>query len=116
MRTKVESEICKRQINPKLRHHCHYTDKYRDATNTICFLKSAILKEIGGIFYNGSIHDYHFIIKELAEKVWIKIYLFRIKYWKIHNLCSFYRKKFKIIGKEAESITKFTSKLKVKAN
>ena len=52
----------------KVRDHCHYTGKYRGAVHSICNLRYKTLTEILVIFHNGSIYDYHFIIKELAEK------------------------------------------------
>ena len=51
-----------------VRDHCHYTGKYRGAAHDICNLRYKIPKEIPVVFYNGSTYDYHFIIKELAEK------------------------------------------------
>ena len=52
----------------KVRDHCHYTGKYRSAAHNICNLRYKIPKEIPVVFHNGSKYDYHFIIKELAEK------------------------------------------------
>ena len=52
----------------KVRDHCHYTGKYRDAAHDICNLRCKIPTEIPLVFHNGSTCDYHFIIKELAEE------------------------------------------------
>ena len=52
----------------KVRDHCHYTGKYRGAAHNICNLRYKTPKEIPVVFHNGSTYDYHFIIKELAEK------------------------------------------------
>ena len=52
----------------KVRDHCHYTGKYRGAAHNICNLRYKIPKEIPVVFQNGSIYDYHFIIKELVNK------------------------------------------------
>ena len=52
----------------KVRDHCHYTEKYRDAARNICNLRYKIPKEIPVVFHNGSTYDYHFVIKVLAEK------------------------------------------------
>ena len=52
----------------KVRDHCHYTGKYRGAAHDICNLRYKIPKEIPVVFHNGSIYDYNFIIKELAEE------------------------------------------------
>ena len=52
----------------KVRDHCHYTGKYRGAAHSICSLKFKVPNEIPVVFHNGSNYDYHFIIKELANK------------------------------------------------
>ena len=51
----------------KVRDHCHYTGKYREAAHSICNLRYKISKEIPVVFHNGSTYDYHFIIKQLAR-------------------------------------------------
>ena len=38
------------------------------SAHDICILRYKIPKEIPVVFHNGSIYDYHFIIKELAEE------------------------------------------------
>ena len=66
--------ICKKEFNKndeknyKVKDHCHYTGKYRGAAHNICNLRYKILKEIPIVFHNGSIYDYHFIIKELVKE------------------------------------------------
>ena len=66
--------ICKKELsnnekkNYKVRDHCHYTGKYRGAAHNICNLRYKVSKEIPIVFHNGSIHDYHFIIKELMKE------------------------------------------------
>ena len=52
----------------KFRDHCLYTEKYKGAAHSICNLRYETLKEVPIIFHSGSTYDYHFIIKELAEK------------------------------------------------
>ena len=52
----------------KVRDHCHYTGKYRGAAHNKCNLNYKIVKEIPVLFHNGSVYDYHFIIKYLARK------------------------------------------------
>ena len=54
--------------NPKIRHHCYYAGKYRDAGHSICNLKYVIPKEITTVFHNGSNYNYHFIIKVLGKE------------------------------------------------
>ena len=66
--------ICKKGFNNndkknyKVRHHCHYTGKYRGAAHNICNLRYKVPKEIPIVFHNGSTYDYHFIIKELVKE------------------------------------------------
>ena len=69
--------ICKKGFNNnnsnnkghrKVRDHCHYTGKYRGATDDICNLRYKIPKGIPVVLHNGSTYDYHFIIKELPEE------------------------------------------------
>ena len=52
----------------KVRDHCHYTGKYRGAAHNICNLRYKVPKGIPVVFHNGSIYDYHFIIKELVKE------------------------------------------------
>ena len=54
--------------NYKVKDHCHYTGKYRGAAHNICNLRYKVPKEIPIVFHNGSIYDYHFIIKELVKE------------------------------------------------
>ena len=66
--------ICKKEFsnnekkNYKVRDHCHYTGKYRGTAHNICNLRCKVSKEIPIVFHNGSIYDYHFIIKELVKE------------------------------------------------
>ena len=53
----------------KVRGHCHYFGKYRGALHNICNLRYKTPKGIPVVFHNGSTYSYHFIIKELADKV-----------------------------------------------
>ena len=50
----------------KVKDHCHYIGKCRDAAHGICNLRYNIPREIPVVFHNGSTYDYHFIIKKLA--------------------------------------------------
>ena len=66
--------ICKKEFDTshkkhhKVRDHCHYTRKYREAVHNICNLRYKIPKKIPIVFHNGSTYDYHFIIKELVKE------------------------------------------------
>ena len=69
--------ICKKEFSTdddnkkyhKVRNHCHFTGTYSDAALNICNLRYKIPKEIPIVFYNRSVHNYHFIIKELAKNL-----------------------------------------------
>lgn len=52
-----ESKYTKDKKNIKVWDHCHYTGEYGDAPHNICNLKYSL------IFLNGSIYNYHFIMK-----------------------------------------------------
>ena len=52
----------------KVRDHCHYTGKWRGVAHSECNLRYNVPKKIPIIFHNGSIYDYHFVIKRLAEE------------------------------------------------
>ena len=68
--------ICKKRFSTdnnnkkyhKVKNHCHYTGKYRGAAYDICNLRHKIPKEMPVVIHNDSTHDYHFIIKELANE------------------------------------------------
>ena len=65
--------ICKKQWNEKnkfklyqkVRDHCHYTGKVREAAHSICNLRYKVKNKIPVIIHNGSKYDYHFITKSL---------------------------------------------------
>ena len=65
---KFENKYLKDKKYYKVRDHYHYTRKYRAAAQSMYNLKYSVPKRIPVVFCNGSIYDYHFIIKELAEK------------------------------------------------
>ena len=54
--------------NQKVRDHCHYTGELRGAAHNICNLRYRLHREIPVTIRIGSICDYHFIIRELAEE------------------------------------------------
>ena len=56
------------KLSKCINYHCHYTGKYRGAAHSICYLRFNVPSEIPVVFHNGSNYDYHFIIKELANK------------------------------------------------
>ena len=72
--------ICKKKINTdkndenafklyhKVRDHCHFTEEFKGAANSICNLRYKTPKKIPIVFYNDSTHDYGFIINQLAKE------------------------------------------------
>ena len=64
----TKSSSLERKKEQTVRDHCHYTGKYRGAAHNICNLRYKVPKEIPIVFHNGSIYDYHFIIKELVKE------------------------------------------------
>ena len=60
---KFEDKHAKDKNYQKVRDHCHYTEEYRGAAQSVNNIKYSIPKEIPIIFHNGSNYDYHFIIK-----------------------------------------------------
>ena len=63
--------ICKKEFSTdkkyrKVRDHCYYIGKSSEAAHNSCNLRCKIPKEIPIAFHNGSVYDYHFIIKQLA--------------------------------------------------
>ena len=65
--------------------------KNRSATHSICNLKFNLPNEIPVVFYNGSNHDYHFIIKESTNE---------------------FEEKFECLGENAEKYKKFSAPIK----
>ena len=74
--TDDDNEIARNKKYHKVRYHCHYTRKGREAADSICNLRCKTPKEIPVVFHNGSTYDYQFIIKQLARESDRKIYYF----------------------------------------
>ena len=62
------TDDCDNEKYKTIRHHCHYTGKFRGAAHSIYNLRYKSSKEIPLVFHNGSIYDYNFIIKQLAKE------------------------------------------------
>ena len=67
--------ICKKRFSTgddnkcyKVWNHCHYTGKYTRSPHSICSLRYKTAKQIPVVFHNGSIYNYHFILKELVKE------------------------------------------------
>ena len=58
----------------------YYIEQYTGPVHSIYNFKYSVPKKIPIAFHNRSSYDYHFIIKELAEKIEKKDYLFRRKH------------------------------------
>ena len=52
----------------KVKDHRHFKGNYGGAAQMICNLRFNVPIEISVVFHNGSNYDYHFIIKQLANK------------------------------------------------
>ena len=67
--------ICKKEFSTdddnkmyhKVRDHCHYIGKIREANHNICNLRYKAPKEIPVVFHNSSTYENHFIINQLAK-------------------------------------------------
>ena len=66
--TKIFKRLYKNLNYWKIRDHCHYGGKYRDAAHSVCHLKFKLPHEISVIFHNGWVYDYYFSKKELANE------------------------------------------------
>ena len=67
-----ECHICLECFKPwdeKVRHHCHYTGKYRGAAHQKCNLWYTIPHYILVVFHNLSGYDAHLFIRELGKKL-----------------------------------------------
>ena len=65
---KIENKYLNYKKYLKVRYYFHYKGEYRGAAHTMCNLKYSVPKKTPIVFHNGSNHDYHFIMKELAEE------------------------------------------------
>ena len=63
-----KNEKKKFKLYQKVRHHCHYTGKFRGAAHSICNLRCKVPYEIPVKIHNGLKYDYHFLIRESAEE------------------------------------------------
>ena len=63
-----KNEKMKYKLYKKVRDHCHYAERFREAAHSICNLNYKVPQEIPVKIHNGSTYDYHFLIKELAEE------------------------------------------------
>ena len=63
-----KEKFCDDNNKKKVRHHCHYTRKFRGAAHSGCNFRYKLPKEIPIVFHNGSTYDYHFTTKKLAEE------------------------------------------------
>ena len=83
----LKINMLKIKQNCKDRDYCHYTDRYSGVVHRIYNLQHSVPKEILIVFHNGSIYDYHFIIKEPAQE---------------------YEKQFNCLGENAEKYLIFS--------
>ena len=52
----------------KIKDHCHYTGKFREAAQSICNLRYKTPKGIPVVFYNGFTYYYHFTVNQLTKE------------------------------------------------
>ena len=68
-RKKFTQKLAKDKNHRKVRHHGHFTGKYRGAAHSICNLGFNVRSEIPVVFHDVSNYDHHFIMKELANEL-----------------------------------------------
>ena len=56
------------KIYQNVRDYCHYKEKFRGASHSICNLKYKVPQEIPVKIHSGSKYEYHLLIEELAEE------------------------------------------------
>ena len=62
-----KNEKKKFKLYQNVRDQCHYTGKFRGAAHSICNVNYNLPLEVLVNIHNGSVYDYHFIIKGLVE-------------------------------------------------
>ena len=106
-----------KNINHQIfRDHCHYTGKYGGVAHSICNLKFNMPNKIPAVFHNGSIYDYHFIIKELANKFDGQFKCLGVNQKKYNTFFVLIKKIIKIDNDGNESVTTISYKLKLMAS
>ena len=61
-----ENEKNEFKLYHKVRDHCHYTGKFREAAHNICNLRYKVPKEMPVVTHNAA-YDDHFKTKQLAK-------------------------------------------------
>ena len=67
----IHCHVCWRLFkkdDKKVRHHCHFTGKYRGAVHSKCNMNYKITKGIPTVSHSLSSYDSLLIIKELAKE------------------------------------------------
>ena len=95
----------------KVRDNWHYTKEYRGAAHSKCNLRNSVPKKILIAFHNWSNHEYHFIIKELAEKFEKQLTCLGENTSKSITFIAPIEKEFKITDKIREEITNISFRL-----
>ena len=62
-----KKELCDDKNKKKSLRSLSLHLKFGGAAHSVCNLRYKVPKEIPIVFHNGSIYDYHFIIKKLAK-------------------------------------------------
>ena len=110
LQRKIWKENCEDKKFRKVRDHCHYTEEYRSAANSICNLKYSVPKKILIAFHSASNYDYHLIMKESTEGLLKKFTWFtcleeKTMYCYKNSTVSI-EKEVTWIGKNGEDVTK----------
>ena len=61
-------KLARNKSYQNVRDLCHYASKYRGASHSTCIVKFSVPNYISVVFHSDSNYDYHFIIKESANK------------------------------------------------
>ena len=69
VKKKIENKYLKDKKYFNITDYCPHAGKYRGAAHSTCNLKYSLPQQISIDFHDRSNHDYHFIIKDLAEEL-----------------------------------------------
>ena len=85
VKKKFAQKLAKDKNQRKVRKNCHFTGKYRGAAHSICNLRFNVLNKFPIVFHNVLNYNYHFIMKELANKFKGKFECLEVKCRKLQN-------------------------------
>ena len=103
---KFEDKHAKDKKYRKVTDHCHYRSEYKGAADSTSNLNFSLPNEITIVFQNVHNYDYHFFIKELAEKFEGQITCLRENIKKYKTFSIPLEKEVATIDKNEKEITK----------